>query len=171
MKHTIVLLLILLTTPPAVFGASISAYTTKATPVGTDKLLIADSADSWKTKSVLFSYFAAANNPTFFGTITVPGLTGDTYTGTNLIAAIQAALTALDGTVNASPFMLEVLGATDAAAARTTLGIGNINNTADVDKPVSTAVQAALNNKQNAVTISTSQPSGGVSGDLWIVVQ
>lgn len=35
----------------------------------------------------------------------------------------------------------------DAATARTTLGLGNVNNTSDADKPVSTATNAALNGK------------------------
>ena len=37
----------------------------------------------------------------------------------------------------------------DAGAQRTTLGIGNIDNTSDANKPVSTATQAALNLKAN----------------------
>ena len=50
------------------------------------------------------------------------------------------------------------------------IGLGNVDNTADADKPVSTAVQTALNSKQNALTFddaptaSSSNPvkSGGV---------
>lgn len=38
---------------------------------------------------------------------------------------------------------------TDAAAARTNLGLGNVNNTADSAKPVSTAQQTALDAKQD----------------------
>lgn len=39
-------------------------------------------------------------------------------------------------------------GASDASVARTNLGLGNVNNTADADKPISTATQAALDGKQ-----------------------
>jgi hypothetical protein len=46
-------------------------------------------------------------------------------------------------------------GATTAAAARTNLGLGNVDNTADANKPVSTATQAALNNKANAAEVNT----------------
>lgn len=42
--------------------------------------------------------------------------------------------------------------ATSAPAARTSLGLGNVTNTADADKPVSTAQQAALDAKENAIT-------------------
>ena len=39
--------------------------------------------------------------------------------------------------------------ATTAAQARTNLGLGNVNNTSDADKPISTAVSAALNGKSD----------------------
>jgi phage-related tail fiber protein len=40
-------------------------------------------------------------------------------------------------------------GLTDFAVARQNLGLGNVNNTADLDKPVSTATQNALDGKAN----------------------
>ena len=40
-------------------------------------------------------------------------------------------------------------GATTAAAARTNLGLGNVDNTSDLNKPISTATQAALDLKAN----------------------
>jgi hypothetical protein len=40
-------------------------------------------------------------------------------------------------------------GATDAATARTNLGLGNVDNTSDANKPVSTATQTALDAKLN----------------------
>lgn len=42
-----------------------------------------------------------------------------------------------------------VLTAADAAAARTAVGLGNVNNTSDASKPISTAVQTALDGKLN----------------------
>jgi hypothetical protein len=38
-------------------------------------------------------------------------------------------------------------GAATAAAARTNLGLGNVNNTSDTAKPISTATQTALDGK------------------------
>jgi hypothetical protein len=46
-------------------------------------------------------------------------------------------------------------GATTAAAARTNLGLGNVDNTADVNKPISTATQSALATKANADEVNT----------------
>ena len=46
-------------------------------------------------------------------------------------------------------------GATTAAGARTNLGLGNVDNTADANKPISTATQAALDTKANASDVTT----------------
>ena len=46
-------------------------------------------------------------------------------------------------------------GATNAIAARTNLGIGNVDNTADMDKPVSTATLAILDVKESVANKST----------------
>jgi hypothetical protein len=43
-------------------------------------------------------------------------------------------------------------GATTAAAARTNLGLGNVENTTDAAKPISTATQSALDTKVDKVT-------------------
>jgi hypothetical protein len=47
-------------------------------------------------------------------------------------------------------------GATNAPAARANIGLGNVDNTADVDKPVSGLVLAELNNKESVFNQSTS---------------
>lgn len=47
----------------------------------------------------------------------------------------------------ASVFGLSLLDDPSAADARVTLGLGNVNNTSDADKPISTATQAALDAK------------------------
>jgi hypothetical protein len=46
-------------------------------------------------------------------------------------------------------------GATTAVGARANLGLGNVDNTADAAKPISTATQAALNLKANVVDVNT----------------
>jgi hypothetical protein len=46
-------------------------------------------------------------------------------------------------------------GATTAAAARTNLGLGNVDNTSDAAKPISTATQGALATKANANEVTT----------------
>ena len=126
-------------------------YPLKANPVGADRIFITDSEAGWVSKNIAFSLFAPANNPTFTGLITVPPFTGTTYAGTSLLAAVQAALTAMDGAseISATPFIVSLFDDPDAATARATLEIP--------DPPT--------------VTISTSQPTGGVNGDIWYVTQ
>jgi hypothetical protein len=46
-------------------------------------------------------------------------------------------------------------GATTAVGARANLGLGNVDNTSDAAKPVSTATQAALNLKANVADVNT----------------
>jgi archaellum component FlaF (FlaF/FlaG flagellin family) len=43
----------------------------------------------------------------------------------------------------------------NAVTARTNLGLGNVDNTSDANKPVSTATQTALNSKENSITAGT----------------
>ena len=54
-------------------------------------------------------------------------------------------------------------GAETAQAARSNLGLGNVDNTADVDKPVSGLVLAQLNTKESLINKSTSILSDSVS--------
>lgn len=61
---------------------------------------------------------------------------GSTPGGTPMNTAVSVQTVALGGT-----------GATNAADARTNLGLGNVDNTSDANKPVSTAQQTALNGK------------------------
>lgn len=72
-------------------------------------------------------------------------------------------------------------GATDAAAARTALGLGTmatVNSPAPVANGGTGATSAATartnlgigNIATRAITISTSDPSGGVDGDIWLKV-
>lgn len=48
------------------------------------------------------------------------------------------------------------------------VGLANADNTSDVNKPVSTATQTALNLKQDLITVSTSAPVSPSVGQLWV---
>ena len=55
-------------------------------------------------------------------------------------------------------------GASDwenASLSKSDVGLGNVDNTSDLDKPISTATQTALNAKENASTVLTSTLSSG----------
>ncbi|MFN5642677.1 MAG: beta strand repeat-containing protein [Sphingobacteriales bacterium] len=51
-------------------------------------------------------------------------------------------------------------GATSAAGAKTNMGLGSVDNTSDLNKPISTAAQAALNIKEDIANKSTNTALG-----------
>jgi hypothetical protein len=51
-------------------------------------------------------------------------------------------------------------GATTVSGAKTNLGLNNVDNTSDLNKPISTAAQAALNLKENTANKSTNTALG-----------
>lgn len=53
-----------------------------------------------------------------------------------------------------------LLGAGNINLTATDVGLGNVDNTSDANKPVSTATQTALNAKQNTLTLTTTGTSG-----------
>ena len=46
---------------------------------------------------------------------------------------------------------------------KTAVGLGNVDNTSDADKPISTAQQEALDDKQNNITLTTTGTSGAAT--------
>ena len=52
------------------------------------------------------------------------------------------------------------------------VGLANVDNTSDINKPVSTAQQTALDGKQPTlpykITVSTTEPTSPAVGDIWI---
>ena len=98
--------------------------------------------------STASSTYAPLSGPTFTGTVTLPGTTsiGDvssTELGylNNVTSAIQTQLDAKAPTANPT-FTGTVSGVT-----ATHVGLGNVDNTSDANKPVSTATQTALDAK------------------------
>src|SRR5882672_1369414 len=75
-------------------------------------------------------------NTKFFGVALTSG-------GKNSVGELSTALTLTSGGT----------GATSASAARISLGLGNVDNTSDLGKPISTATQTALNLKANDVSV------------------
>ena len=91
--------------------------------------------------------------------------------------ATQTALNAKQNTITTGTTSQYFRGDLSLATLdKTAVGLSNVDNTSDANKPVSTATQTALNAKENTlnadqkrkVTISTSAPTGGVDGDVWL---
>ncbi len=86
-----------------------------------------------------------------------------TFSGTTIAdsSSVKVSLQALENAVEAklnssavSAFGLTLVDDADAGTARTTLGLGNVDNTSDVNKPVSTATQSALDLKADITTVT-----------------
>lgn len=79
--------------------------------------------------------------------------------------SIQAHSSNLDSFATVAPTAagLALLDDINAAAQRTTLGLGNVDNTSDANKPISTATQTALNAKQDASTAVTKDSATGMA--------
>lgn len=98
--------------------------------------------------------YVPLSNPTFGGTVSLPSTTsiGDISSAEigyldGVTSSIQTQLTNLDTTkadIESPTFTGTVSGIT-----KTHVGLGNVNNTSDINKPVSTAQQTALDAKAN----------------------
>ena len=53
-----------------------------------------------------------------------------------------------------------LLGSGNIDLTKADVGLGNVDNTSDLNKPISTATQTALNSKQNSITLTTTGTSG-----------
>lgn len=96
----------------------------------------------------------AAAGRTAFGLGTAATQPSSAFDAAGAAAAAQAASQPLDSDLTAiaalttTSFGRAFLALVDAAAARTAIGLGSVDNTSDANKPVSTATQTALDAKQ-----------------------
>lgn len=65
-----------------------------------------------------------------------------------------------------SSIALRLAQDTSSAITKTSLGLGNVDNTSDVNKPVSTAQQTALNGKVTLVAAPATASSTGTAGQV-----
>ena len=92
--------------------------------------------------------------------------TDGTVTNAKLSAAIQASLAKADSALQTEQ-ITSVAGKTGVVTlAKGDVGLGNVDNTADSAKPVSTAAQTALNLKANTADLATVATSGSYSNLL-----
>jgi hypothetical protein len=93
--------------------------------------------------------------------------------GTGSPTVLQVGNNTLVGRLSGGGSAIDDLSASD---VRTLLSIGNVDNTSDSNKPISTATQTALNGKLddsqfnglNRISVGTTAPSSPSIGDLWV---
>lgn len=106
------------------------------------------SSANWTT----FNNKAPTANPTFTGTVTVPDAS---FTYAKLQDASANVVLGRTGTagdveeITCTAVGRSILDDATTAAVRTTIGLGNVDNTSDLNKPLSTATTAALLLKAN----------------------
>ena len=86
------------------------------------------------------------------------GYVAKSVTGANILSSKQDTL--VSGTNIKTIEGQSILGAGNIDITKTDVGLGNVDNTSDLNKPISTATQAALNAKQNTITNSDSITQG-----------
>ena len=74
----------------------------------------------------------------------------DSVNGETGVVVLDAGDVGADPAGTAAGLVDDLSGVTNAATARTNLGLGNVDNTSDANKPVSTAQQTALDGKAAA---------------------
>jgi hypothetical protein len=151
----------------------------KSTPIDADNLLLQDSADlsiwkklSWaNVKATLKNYFdtlyQAAGSYLTSANI-VQTITNGVTTNAPSEDAVFDALagkqaTLVSGTNIKTIEGQSLVGSGNIDLAKSDVGLGNVDNTSDANKPVSTATQTALNAKQNTLTLTTTGSSGAAT--------
>ena len=116
------------------------------------------------TVAVDFGVVAPLANPTFTGTVSgitknMVGLGSvDNTSDANkpISTATQTALNGKENTITAGTTGQYYRGdKTFQTLDKSVVGLGNVDNTSDANKPVSTATQTALNGKENTITAGT----------------
>jgi hypothetical protein len=93
--------------------------------------------------------------------------------GTGSPTALQVSNNTLIGRMSGGGSQIDDLSTSD---VRALLSISNVDNTADLNKPISTATQTALDAKLDdtqfdglsRITVGATAPSSPSTGDLWI---
>lgn len=115
---------------------------------------IQNQIDAKLDSGVASGTYAPLNDPTFGGSVSLPATTSiGTVTDTE-IALLSGASSSIQGQLDdldilKAPLESPTFTGTVSGVTSSMVGLGNVNNTSDTDKPVSTAQQTALNSKLN----------------------
>jgi hypothetical protein len=95
----------------------------------------------------------------------VSGASIKTINSTSLLGSGDVAVqpTLVSGTNIKTIEGQSLLGSGNINLTASDVGLGNVDNTSDLNKPISTATQTALNAKQNALTLTTTGTSGAAT--------
>lgn len=124
------------------------------------------------------STYAPITSPTFSGTVSLPYSTSignvtqeeiDTLDGISTLMSIQDQLDGLDTALDAkAPIDAPTFTGTVSGITKSMVGLGSVDNTADLDKPISTDTQSALDGKASLVALDAKAAIAGqvFTGDI-----
>lgn len=138
----------------------ISQLTAKGTAIAsTDLIEISESngAGGYVTKSVTGANIIGSKQDTLVSGTNIKTLNSNSILGSGDLA-VQPTL--ISGTNIKTIEGQSILGGGNINITNTDVGLGNVDNTSDLNKPISTATQTALNAKQNTITNSDSITQG-----------
>lgn len=138
----------------------ISQLTAKGTAIAsTDLIEISESngAGGYVTKSVTGANIIGSKQETLVSGTNIKTLNSNSILGSGDLA-VQPTL--ISGTNIKTIEGQSILGGGNINITNTDVGLGNVDNTSDLNKPISTATQTALNTKQNTITNSDSITEG-----------
>jgi hypothetical protein len=96
---------------------------------------------------------APLSGPTFTGTVVLPSTTSIGNVSATEIGYVDGVTSSIQTQLDAkAPTADPTFTGTVSGITKSMVGLGNVNNTSDVNKPVSTATQTALDLKQDKVT-------------------
>ena len=138
----------------------ISQLTAKGTAIAsTDLIEISESngAGGYVTKSVTGANIIGSKQDTLVSGTNIKTLNSNSILGSGDLS-VQPTL--ISGTNIKTIEGQSILGGGNINITNTDVGLGNVDNTSDLNKPISTATQTALNAKQNTITNSDSITEG-----------
>ena len=134
---------------------------------------IQDQIDDKLNTTTAASTYAPITSPTFSGTVSLPYSTSigsvsqeeiDTLDGISTLMSIQDQLDALDTGLDAkAPINAPTFTGTVSGITKSMVGLSNVDNTSDLNKPISTDTQSALDLKANATALDAKANLSGAT--------
>jgi hypothetical protein len=111
---------------------------------------IQDQLDNKANDATVSTTYAPLAGPTFTGNVVLPGTTSIGNVDSTELGHLNGVTSAVQTQLDAkAPTANPTFTGTVAGVTKAHVGLGNVDNTSDVDKPVSTATQTALDLKAN----------------------
>lgn len=139
---------------------------------------IQDQLDDKLDSATATTTYAPITSPTFSGTVSLPYSTSignvtsaeiDALDGISTLLSVQDQLDALDTALDAkAPIDAPTFTGTVSGITKSMVGLGNVDNTSDLNKPISTDTQSALDLKADATALDAKAAIAGqvFTGDI-----